>query len=105
MSAKTGLGIKGFYASDYAGVIEGMRFKKVDVAWYGNKSAMEAVDRADGEVFAQTVDVSGNPGYWSLLIVPADSPIGSLDDVLRSAERRVGKECVSPCRSRWSPYH
>src|SRR3546814_14184480 len=23
----------------------------------------------------------------------------------RSAERRVGKECVSTCRSRWSPYH
>src|SRR3546814_1721585 len=23
----------------------------------------------------------------------------------RSEERRVGKECVSPCRSRWSPYH
>src|SRR3546814_5651772 len=27
----------------------------------------------------------------------------SLD--FRSAERRVGKECVSTCRSRWSPYH
>src|SRR3546814_16079570 len=25
--------------------------------------------------------------------------------VPRSEERRVGKECVSPCRSRWSPYH
>src|SRR3546814_18404580 len=25
--------------------------------------------------------------------------------VLRSEERRVGKECVSTCRSRWSPYH
>src|SRR3546814_7654479 len=24
---------------------------------------------------------------------------------VRSEERRVGKECVSPCRSRWSPYH
>src|SRR3546814_13918469 len=24
--------------------------------------------------------------------------------LLRSEERRVGKECVSPCRSRWSPY-
>src|SRR3546814_13510155 len=24
---------------------------------------------------------------------------------LRSEERRVGKECVSKCRSRWSPYH
>src|SRR3546814_3435058 len=26
-------------------------------------------------------------------------------DGLRSEERRVGKECVSTCRSRWSPYH
>src|SRR3546814_20335291 len=25
--------------------------------------------------------------------------------VYRSEERRVGKECVSTCRSRWSPYH
>src|SRR3546814_13921851 len=25
--------------------------------------------------------------------------------MLRSEERRVGKECVSTCRSRWSPYH
>src|SRR3546814_17495497 len=25
--------------------------------------------------------------------------------ILRSDERRVGKECVSTCRSRWSPYH
>src|SRR3546814_14486309 len=27
-----------------------------------------------------------------------------LNDI-RSEERRVGKECVSTCRSRWSPYH
>ena len=26
-------------------------------------------------------------------------------DRMRSEERRVGKECVQPCRSRWSPYH
>ena len=26
-------------------------------------------------------------------------------DTARSEERRVGKECVQPCRSRWSPYH
>src|SRR3546814_16331702 len=25
--------------------------------------------------------------------------------IWRSEERRVGKECVSTCRSRWSPYH
>ena len=27
------------------------------------------------------------------------------DQMLRSEERRVGKECASMCRSRWSPYH
>src|SRR3546814_7802349 len=27
------------------------------------------------------------------------------DPPIRSEERRVGKECVSTCRSRWSPYH
>src|SRR3546814_13917694 len=31
-----------------------------------------------------------------------DRVTGRLD---RSEERRVGKECVSTCRSRWSPYH
>src|SRR3546814_13782729 len=29
----------------------------------------------------------------------------STDSYSRSEERRVGKECVSTCRSRWSPYH
>src|SRR3546814_9178145 len=29
----------------------------------------------------------------------------SVADTGRSEERRVGKECVSTCRSRWSPYH
>src|SRR3546814_21073399 len=30
---------------------------------------------------------------------------GTPFDDMRSEERRVGKECVSTCRSRWSPYH
>src|SRR3546814_21000464 len=34
-------------------------------------------------------------------IMTADLAVG----VSRSEERRVGKECVSTCRSRWSPYH
>src|SRR3546814_12983384 len=31
--------------------------------------------------------------------------LGAYNARLRSEERRVGKECVSTCRSRWSPYH
>src|SRR3546814_16869940 len=30
---------------------------------------------------------------------------GMITGSIRSEERRVGKECVSTCRSRWSPYH
>ena len=30
---------------------------------------------------------------------------GEVDTRRRSEERRVGKECSEPCRSRWSPYH
>ena len=33
------------------------------------------------------------------------SPITPMGGSARSEERRVGKECVSTCRSRWSPYH
>jgi phosphonate transport system substrate-binding protein len=79
----TGLEVNAFFAPDYAGIIEGMRFDKVQVAWFGNKSAMEAVDRADGEVFVQTVDIEGNPGYWSLLVTNVGSPLNKLEDVLK----------------------
>src|SRR3546814_18294893 len=36
------------------------------------------------------------------LIRPGNRIVNSIK---RSAERRVGKECVRTCRSRWSPYH
>ncbi|NLN67038.1 MAG: phosphonate ABC transporter substrate-binding protein [Alcaligenaceae bacterium] len=86
MSKKTGYEIKAFFAPDYAGIIQGMRFDKVDIAWYGNKSAMEAVDRANGEVIYQTVDKDGKPGYWSLLIAHKDSPINNVEDMIKNAK-------------------
>ena len=86
MSKMTGMKINAFFAPDYAGIIQGMRFNKVDVAWYGNKSAMEAVDRAGGEIFAQTVAANGNAGYWSLLITHKSSPLNSVEDMLKNAK-------------------
>lgn len=83
MAKSLGVEVKPFFASDYAGVIEGMRFNKVDLAWFGNKSAIVAVDRAGGEVFAQTIKDDGSEGYHSLLITHKDSGINSLDDVLK----------------------
>jgi phosphonate transport system substrate-binding protein len=86
MAKKTGMKINAFFASDYAGIIEGMRFNKVHGAWFGNKSAMEAVDRASGEVFAQMVNADGTQGYYSHLIVHKDSPIKSVDDMLKNGK-------------------
>lgn len=86
MAKQTGLKVKAFFAPDYAGIIEGMRFNKVHVAWLGNKSAMEAVDRANGEVFAQMVNADGAQGYYSHLIVHKDSPHKTLDDVLKNGK-------------------
>jgi phosphonate transport system substrate-binding protein len=86
MEKATGLTVKSFYAPDYAGVIEAMRFNKIQVAWYGNKAAMEAVDRASGEVFAQVGYADGTWGYHALLITHKDSPYKTLDDVIKNGK-------------------
>lgn len=86
MARKTGYKVNAFFAPDYAGIIEGMRFGKVQLAWFGNKSAMEAVDRAGGEVFAQMVNADGSQGYYSHFVVQKDSPLKTLDDVLKNAK-------------------
>jgi phosphonate transport system substrate-binding protein len=87
MAKAIGVPVKGFYVTDYNGVIEGMRFNKVQVAWLGNKSAMEAVDRSNGEIFAQMVHTDGTCGYYSVLITRKDHPlIKTIDDVFAQAK-------------------
>ena len=86
MHKQTGLDIKPFFATDYSGIIEGMRFNKVQIAFLGNKSAIEAVDRADGEIFAKVTYKSGEAGYHSVLITNVDSPYKTVDDVLKNGK-------------------
>ncbi|MDP4557622.1 phosphonate ABC transporter substrate-binding protein [Halomonas meridiana] len=85
MSNALGVDVEPFFATDYSAVIQAMRFNKIDIAWYGNKSAMEAVDRANGEIFAQTVSSDGDQGYWGLMIVHQDSPYNSIAEILEHA--------------------
>jgi phosphonate transport system substrate-binding protein len=86
MSKAVGVKVNGFYATDYAGIIEAQRFNKLQIAWYGNKAAIDAVDRAGGEVFAQFVDLDGTPGYYSYLITHKDSGINTLAQVLSNGK-------------------
>ena len=82
LEAATGMKVEMFFAPDYTGVIEAMRFDKVHLALLGNNSAIDAVDRAQAEIFSQTIDKDGNPGYWSLIVVHRDSPINTLEEML-----------------------
>src|SRR3546814_11085639 len=44
-------------------------------------------------------------GWHNLILTESRVGVERFSNSLRSEERRVGKECVSTCRSRWSPYH
>src|SRR3546814_17100747 len=57
---------------------------------------------------SSTSNGSGNPRVrviWLRTIVAKRVLVVEDNELNRSEERRVGKECVSTCRSRWSPYH
>src|SRR3546814_20812354 len=64
---------------------------------------------ASGELirFRCDGDGHGRQNGWAILYLD-QRPAGAFGNYrlgIRSEERSVGKECVSTCRSRWSPYH
>src|SRR3546814_19050882 len=60
-----------------------------------------------GKVFYDLMEARDAAGDTDVQIVRIEQIYPFATDALakRSEERRVGKECVSTCRSRWSPYH
>src|SRR3546814_20564245 len=65
-----------------------------------------------GDVWWEAEMFRGRPAWERLLsfkytkLTPEEqSFLDNECEALRSEERRVGKECVSPCSSRWSPYN
>src|SRR3546814_14838499 len=80
-----------------------------------------SVSVSDGTTISGSL--SGNGNTTATTVVNFDGSVGVGADIIgtstgfnfssdsgavatiRSEERRVGKECVSTCRSRWSPYH
>ncbi|MGZ3346488.1 MAG: phosphate/phosphite/phosphonate ABC transporter substrate-binding protein [Caulobacteraceae bacterium] len=86
MHKATGLTIKPFYATNYASLVEAMRFKQTQVGWFAALSALEATRRADAEVIGRIL-TNGNEGsYRSVLIVKDGSGI-TLEDVLKCGKK------------------
>src|SRR3546814_12012767 len=73
------------------------------------ESAALVIGRAPGTTYNK-VDPASEQGLYltealQLMLAHGDHRILHALAAARSEERRVGKECVSTCRSRWSPYH
>src|SRR3546814_13962902 len=85
-----------------------------DVAWLvphqANKRIIDATADRMGlneEKVMVNIQRYGNTtaGTIPLCLWEWENQLKKGDNLIRSEERRVGKECVSTCRSRWSPYH
>src|SRR3546814_18493549 len=74
--------------SESVGVTAGLQLSKEDINWQHTFNALVDYRRANG-VTEKEHFTTAYPGQRKI----------------RSEERRVGKECVSTCRSRWAPYH
>ena len=109
-----------------------MRFV-VSRSLFGREPVEQVVTDAKGAVMAQRICVTGAAGQAGRAVVrdllehgydvaATDIAVSEADrfegmlradltdygqalEALRSEERRVGKECMVQCRSRWSPYH
>ncbi len=69
-------------SADYNKIVAGLKSNTIQVAWLGNKAALDAVEDRQSTIFAQMVKKDGSRGYNSVLITPANSPIKSLTDIL-----------------------
>jgi phosphonate transport system substrate-binding protein len=84
MGAAAGVPIAAQTYATAAGLVKDFVDGKVDLAWLGNAGALEIVEAGKGSVFAVKVN-QGKTSYRSTLITHRDSPLRTLDDVLRQA--------------------
>ncbi|MFL6625664.1 MAG: putative selenate ABC transporter substrate-binding protein [Burkholderiaceae bacterium] len=80
LKAKTGLDVQFTPVTDYAAVVEGLAAKKIDLAWLGGFTFVQARLRTDGQV-VPIVQRAEDEKFTSKFIVPLDSPIQSVADI------------------------
>jgi len=86
LSAQIGVTVKARYVSNYAGLIEAMRFNQAQMGWFSALPALDAVQRSNGEVLGRVIDAGGDATYKSVLIVRKGSGV-TLDKVLACGKK------------------
>jgi phosphonate transport system substrate-binding protein len=80
LKAKTGLDVQFTPVTDYAAVVEGLATKKIDLAWLGGFTFVQAKLRTDGQA-VPIVQRAEDEKFTSRFIVPLDSPIKSIAEL------------------------
>jgi phosphonate transport system substrate-binding protein len=91
--------IKLFTATDYTGIIEAMRSKKVDIAWFGPFSYVMANERANAEAFAVGMNKQGKTTYKSYLVATPE-----IAKIIGSKKPLVGEEGMKVIYEKLKPY-
>jgi phosphonate transport system substrate-binding protein len=84
MSAELRMPVSAIAAKDYGAIVKALGEGKVQLAWLGQKAALQAVMEANAEVIAHHVKADGSKGYSALLLANKTNPIKSLDEVVTS---------------------
>lgn len=83
LEKELGVKIKWRSATDYAGVIEALKSRKIEIARFGPASYAKAwiVTKGEVEPLVGELDKNGDFGYHSVIVVKNDSPYQKLDDL------------------------
>lgn len=78
----TGIKITPIRVTDYNAAVEAVRANRAQIAWYGGKTYIQAVEIADVEAFAAGVRKGDtDASYFAYFVVPEDSPLKKISDV------------------------
>lgn len=86
MSKAIGVKVTARFGASYAELVEELKQGRTQAGWFSARPAIEALDTADAEVIARTVDTDGADSYRSSLIVRKGSGL-TLDAVLACGRR------------------
>jgi phosphonate transport system substrate-binding protein len=84
LTEKLGRKVQAEIYPDYNGVVEAMGAGKVQMAYLGPLTYVEAHERYDVKAVVTQL-IGGKPFYYAYMIAPSDSPYASLDDVVKNS--------------------
>ena len=83
LEAQLGVPVELFVASDYAGVVTALANGQLDLAYLGGLTYLQANEQVELVPLVTEVDRdTGTTAYYSAIVVPADSPFQTLEDLL-----------------------